>query len=302
MNLLIRSKLAWHEFIGTGWLIFDFFSIMDLLSFLLCVLVQANSPKNIHLDVEFKASEAAKERVHADFCTKCDSWKPPRTHHCRYCRRCVLMYDHHCSWVGNCIGHGNLHFFTQYLLYTSVGAFYSLALFSYHWAAVVSYYSDETSKIARLRLLCFIWLIYTAFLFVLSGLVTSFRLFKIFSHLSRGITAYEALLLAAVRPFHQPAFRPSPKHIFWIFGSSPRGLGEHAKEKEDITVERREEVDKLQSILDAERRERRCMKLFFGRFWPFALLLPVPGDPARELSQHINLWEAMVGSHSSCCA
>jgi hypothetical protein len=24
------------------------------------------------------------------FCRKCESWKPDRTHHCRFCKRCVL--------------------------------------------------------------------------------------------------------------------------------------------------------------------------------------------------------------------
>lgn len=29
-------------------------------------------------------------------CKKCDSPKPPRTHHCSVCNKCVLKMDHHC--------------------------------------------------------------------------------------------------------------------------------------------------------------------------------------------------------------
>lgn len=41
------------------------------------------------------------------FCKKCSHYKPPRSHHCRMCDRCVLRMDHHCPWVNNCIGHCN---------------------------------------------------------------------------------------------------------------------------------------------------------------------------------------------------
>ena len=29
------------------------------------------------------------------YCTHCEAFKPERTHHCRECKRCVLMMDHH---------------------------------------------------------------------------------------------------------------------------------------------------------------------------------------------------------------
>lgn len=29
-------------------------------------------------------------------CKKCLSPKPPRTHHCSVCNRCILKMDHHC--------------------------------------------------------------------------------------------------------------------------------------------------------------------------------------------------------------
>ena len=34
------------------------------------------------------------------YCKKCQRHKPPRTHHCRVCNKCVLRMDHHCVWAG----------------------------------------------------------------------------------------------------------------------------------------------------------------------------------------------------------
>ena len=32
---------------------------------------------------------------------------PYRAKHCHDCRRCVRKYDHHCFWVGGCVGELN---------------------------------------------------------------------------------------------------------------------------------------------------------------------------------------------------
>jgi hypothetical protein len=40
------------------------------------------------------------------WCETCQYHQPPTTLHCPDCNACVLGFDHHCVWMGNCIGVG----------------------------------------------------------------------------------------------------------------------------------------------------------------------------------------------------
>lgn len=50
-------------------------------------------------------------------CTRCETYRPPRAHHCRICKRCIRRMDHHCPWINNCVGERNQKYFLQFLIY-----------------------------------------------------------------------------------------------------------------------------------------------------------------------------------------
>ncbi len=51
------------------------------------------------------------------FCRFCNVYRPPRAHHCHICRRCILLRDHHCPWINNCVGEFNQKYFLQFTSY-----------------------------------------------------------------------------------------------------------------------------------------------------------------------------------------
>ncbi|XP_018402787.1 PREDICTED: palmitoyltransferase ZDHHC7 isoform X2 [Cyphomyrmex costatus] len=66
-------------------------------------------------------------------CTRCETYRPPRAHHCRICKRCVRKMDHHCPWINNCVGERNQKYFIQFLVYVGALAIYTIILISISW-------------------------------------------------------------------------------------------------------------------------------------------------------------------------
>ena len=42
--------------------------------------------------------------------------------HCSHCRKCIYALDHHCYFLGHCIGRGNQRFFIVFCLYAAMGS------------------------------------------------------------------------------------------------------------------------------------------------------------------------------------
>uniref|UniRef100_A0A7N0U592 S-acyltransferase n=1 Tax=Kalanchoe fedtschenkoi TaxID=63787 RepID=A0A7N0U592_KALFE len=111
-------------------------------------------PPNFTHDVEDKdnlVQEIKRKGGDLRYCHKCSHYKPPRAHHCRVCKRCVLRMDHHCIWINNCVGHANYKFFFVFVLYVIVTCLYSLVLLIGSFAVESPTTNEESKKGSWLR-------------------------------------------------------------------------------------------------------------------------------------------------------
>lgn len=121
------SLFWWLNILVGGWILFNI-----LFNYFCCILTPPGSPPKVTAEEAASLRAADEEAVgprdggdFSKFCKTCDAPKPPRTHHCHICKKCVLAMDHHCPWVATCVGYFNYRYFFLFLFYMWVGCIYA---------------------------------------------------------------------------------------------------------------------------------------------------------------------------------
>ena len=109
--------------------------------------------------------------VEIKYCTICHLEQPLRTKHCKSCDQCIATHDHHCPWIGNCVGERNKARFYYYLVVQLVQMVTAISLGIKYLVENVEEHRREFSKLTILEFYigaaCFFTLAFSAFVIAL---------------------------------------------------------------------------------------------------------------------------------------
>ena len=137
-NMILFITLHILIFFLVFFLLFPFFDntafsisylvISGLVFILYFILSFSNPGKMVNetykdlLDIVEKGEEVE------NFCPYCLVKKKYRSLHCLICQKCVDEFDHHCFWVGNCIGKKNYTLFFIFLIYILLNTLFNVGV------------------------------------------------------------------------------------------------------------------------------------------------------------------------------
>ena len=105
------------------------------------------------------------------YCYTCDIYRPPRAIHCGLCHCCIERLDHHCPWLGTCIGKRNYKYFIVFVTLLAVLCV-KVMIFSILHAADSEFSSEGSISVPQI-----ISIVNAVFVFILG-----FFVFYLFSY------------------------------------------------------------------------------------------------------------------------
>ena len=87
-------------------------------------------------------------------CPTCNIVRPFRSTHCNECDNCVLRFDHHCMWLGNCIGKRNYIYFYFYLFILTLNNIFIIFLSSFFIYKKFDGTTKRHRKISKILIKC----------------------------------------------------------------------------------------------------------------------------------------------------
>ena len=118
------------------------------------------------------------------YCPDCNITRSPRSAHCYICNHCVEKFDHHCPWIGVCVGKKSYFWFILYIFVKAVFLWFIGSCCVYAVVKAAKFEISSSSNGFRIWLIVFFILIgLTALAFaVFVSLLLGFHLFLIYTN------------------------------------------------------------------------------------------------------------------------
>ena len=107
-------------------------------------------------------------------CLTCNIVKPFRSHHCSDCDNCVIRFDHHCPWIGGCVGKRNYIYFFIFLIILNLKDVFLAIFCLIHIIYIYKNISKEVKNVKNWIAINLIGLIPTLLTIILLGFTMIF--------------------------------------------------------------------------------------------------------------------------------
>ncbi|CAB4018107.1 probable palmitoyltransferase ZDHHC12 [Paramuricea clavata] len=141
-------------------------------------------------------------------CGYCNIVQPLRAKHCEDCNRCIHRYDHHCPWLGNCVGERNHRFFWAFLLFETI---------LIGWSIEIGWYGFQSKKVwsewAYTNGILFLVMVILVISVIVVGLLFGCHSYLIvigrttWEHMAHSRISYLKIFKEGVNPFHEGYFK-----------------------------------------------------------------------------------------------
>ena len=176
--------------------------------------------------------------VSLNYCYTCFHFRPPRTSHCAECDNCVEKFDHHCLWMGTCVGKRNYKYFYYLVSFVTILCIISFASSVYYIANYFKIYFNKKKN--KDILIIIISLCIVGFITIMFLLFFLIKLFFLHTYLvSTGLTFYEHIkskyiVTLDIKPYSRGCLRNIINKLFKRVPMSKLNFEEITKKDDDL--------------------------------------------------------------------